>query len=88
MCVCVYLLEGAARRVECGERRVGQLRADAAAAQHPAQRERLHLERDRQAARVEARAGDEGVAKLGGEGRVEPDRRRVRVQRLLARRDG
>ena len=67
---------------------VWELAGGASLGDHSLQSEHDHLQGDVQRARLQARASDEGVAKLGGEGRVEPDRRRVRVQRLLARRDG
>ena len=78
------LLERPAARMQRLRRLDRQCRRDAAAAQHLAQREHLHLEAHLQRALRECRASDEGVAKLGGERRVQPDGRRLVVERLQA----
>ena len=51
---------------------------------HALQAQDEHLERDVQRAALECRARDEGIGELAGKGRVQPDRRRLGVQRREA----
>ncbi len=78
------VVEHRARRVERRALGVRQRRGGPLLGEHLLQREDEDLERDRERAALEARARHEGVAELGGEGGVQPDGRRLGVERREA----